>query len=310
MLSLVVKLIRLSTVPSRAAPRQSSVKQSMSFPYRLAFTFAFLGLVGAAWGEPIQSSSGQQTVSLGGSQRLVLTYRPSRCRTPSLLFVFHGLGGAQSYRKSASILADKTCMIVVAPQFETRTETYQLGGIVRKGVIQDPSEWKIDIVSHVVDWARKETGVSNYYLLGHSAGAQFLSRVAAFLPTQALRIVIANPSTHVLPSLVVGAPFGFGGLFSSETAEAHLRSYLQQPVTIYLGEADIGEDDDDLNLTAPAMAQGKTRFERGMNAFNAGKALAADRSWSFNWRLVRAPGVGHSARAMFSAPQAVDALRP
>jgi hypothetical protein len=33
-------------------------------------------------------------------------------------------------------------------------------------------------------------------------------------------------------------------------------------------------------------------------------------SWKFNWRLVELPGVGHSARKMFSAPQAFEALSP
>ena len=201
-------------------------------------------------------------------------------------------------------------MVVVAPQFTTSTQIYQLGGMIRQGVVKDPQDWTINIVSRISDWARKETGITQYYLIGHSAGAQFLSRVAAFLPTEARRIVIANPSTHVLPTLDVKAPYGLGGIYPRATEEVQLRRYLEQPVTIYLGESDVGEDDDDLNVGPDAMAQGKTRFERGMKAFNDGRELAGSRGWTFNWRLVRAPGVGHSARAMFSAPAASEALRP
>ena len=47
-----------------------------------------------------------------------------------------------------------------------------------------------------------------------------------------------------------------------------------------------------------------------MNVFNAAKTLAQTRGWKFNWRLVELPGVGHSARKMFSAPQAIEALSP
>jgi hypothetical protein len=47
-----------------------------------------------------------------------------------------------------------------------------------------------------------------------------------------------------------------------------------------------------------------------MNVFNAAKMLAQQRGWRFNWRLVELPGVGHSARKMFSAPQALEALSP
>jgi hypothetical protein len=47
-----------------------------------------------------------------------------------------------------------------------------------------------------------------------------------------------------------------------------------------------------------------------LNVFNAAKALAQGRGWTLNWRLVELPGVGHSARKMFSAPQASEALAP
>jgi hypothetical protein len=50
--------------------------------------------------------------------------------------------------------------------------------------------------------------------------------------------------------------------------------------------------------------------QRGLNVFNAAKTLAQTRGWTFNWRLVELPGVGHSARKMFAAPQASEALSP
>jgi hypothetical protein len=47
-----------------------------------------------------------------------------------------------------------------------------------------------------------------------------------------------------------------------------------------------------------------------VNVFNAGRKLAQERGWTFNWRLVELPGIGHSAPKMFAAPQASDALAP
>jgi hypothetical protein len=47
-----------------------------------------------------------------------------------------------------------------------------------------------------------------------------------------------------------------------------------------------------------------------VNVFNAARALAQERGWTFNWRLVELPGVGHNAPKMFAAPQATDALAP
>jgi hypothetical protein len=38
--------------------------------------------------------------------------------------------------------------------------------------------------------------------------------------------------------------------------------------------------------------------------------VAQAHGWTFNWRLAFVPGVGHSARLMFSSAQALEALRP
>ena len=45
-------------------------------------------------------------------------------------------------------------------------------------------EWTVDMVPELVSWARRREGRLDapYYLFGHSAGGQFLSRVAAFAP--------------------------------------------------------------------------------------------------------------------------------
>jgi hypothetical protein len=128
------------------------------------------------------------------------------------------------------------------------------------------------------------------------------------VPTQARRIVVANPGTYVLASLEVAAPYGLGKVYAGADGEAQLRRYLEQPLTIYLGEDDIKEDD--RNEDADAIAQGVSRFERGTNTFSRAKALAQARGWPFNWRLVDLPGVGHDAGKMFSAPQASEALAP
>ena len=282
-------------------------------PWRVVLAVVALGIVTPAVADPIPEGLAEQSVMLGQNQMAAFTYRPAQCPQPSLLLLFHGNGGAQHYRDYARVLADKTCMIVVAPRFDKKRFSgadYQRGGIVRKREVLPASDWTVNVVTDLAAWARKETGIKDYYLLGHSAGAQFLSRVAAFLPTEAKRIVIANPSTHVMPSVDVRAPYGFGGVYSGEAAQDALRRYLAQPVTIYLGEADIKVDDEDLSQTRGAMAQGKTRFERGMNAFEAARQAAAKQDWPFNWRLVRAPGIGHSGGKMFASPLAIEALRP
>src|SRR6185369_3887987 len=220
---------------------------------------------------------------------------------PSLLLVCHGVArNARAYRDYAHPLADRNCLLLVAPLFDQRDFPgwrYQRGGIVRDGAVQPPSDWSGNLVAALVKWVRQQEGRPlAYSLLGHSAGGQFLERLAAFVPTQARRIVVANPGSYVSPSLDVAAPYGLGKVYAGADGEAQLRRYLEQPLTIYLGEGDTHVDDRD--DSPEARAQGGSRHERGVNVFNAGRALAQQRGWPFNWRLVELPGVGNSAQKM------------
>jgi dienelactone hydrolase len=276
----------------------------------VAAATAFAADVAAA---PMPVGPSQQMIQLGNLNMEIFTYRPDNCRDPSLLLVFHGVArNAPGYRDDVRTVADTNCMLVVAPLFDKERfpgSRYQMGGIVDRRGIQDPRSWTGNLVLELVQWARREERrPMDYYLIGHSAGGQFLSRVAAFVPTEAKRIVIANPSTHVFPTLQVAAPFGLGGVYRGSAAETQLRRYLEQPVTILLGEDDNG--DEELDESPGAMAQGRTRYERGLNVFQQAQKIAMDRRWRFNWRLVEIPSVGHNARKMFSAQHVFDALKP
>ena len=252
-------------------------------------------------------------IDINGTPMVVFTYRPAGCSDPALLLVFHGIArNAGTYRDDARTLADRLCLLVVAPVFGKRAFPawrYQRGGIVKDAVVQNARDWTGTLVLDLVAWARWQEGRSlPYSLLGHSAGGQFLDRLAAFVPTEARRIVIANAGSYVFASLEIDAPYGLGKVYSGTDGEAALRRYLEQPLTIYLGQGDTR--DDERNDYPEALAQGASRYQRGLNVFNAAKTLAQARGWKFDWRLVELPGVGHNARKMFSAPQASEALSP
>src|SRR6476646_6152809 len=260
---------------------------------------------------PIET--GRQIADVNGAPMVVFTYRPVGCSDPSLLLVFHGIArNARTYRDDARALADRLCLLVVAPLFYRQAFPgwrYQRGGIVKGAAVQDARDFTGRLVLDLVDWVRQQEGRPiAYSLFGHSAGGQFLDRLAAFGPAEARRIVVANAGSYVFPSLEIDAPFGLGKVYSGTQGEAALRRYLEQPLTIYLGQGDIR--DDERNDYPEALAQGASRFQRGLNVFNAAKTLAQTRGWKFNWRLVELPAVGHSARKMFSAPQALEALSP
>jgi len=88
-------------------------------------------------------------------------------------------------------------IFVVAPRFAPPRFTvpfYQRGGVAPDGVFVPPGKRTVDLVAPLVSWAEgacERRGLP-HALIGHSAGGQFLSRVAAFAPTAAKRLVIAN----------------------------------------------------------------------------------------------------------------------
>jgi pimeloyl-ACP methyl ester carboxylesterase len=236
-----------------------------------------------------------------------------------VLLVLHGLGtNAPGYRDYAVPLADQLGWLVIAPLLDRKrfpTWRYQTGGIVRdqrasdEFTVEPDAQWMGRLFLAIIDTARaaeSRPGLG-YALIGHSAGGQALSRFAAFVPHAAKRIIIANPSTYLWPSRDERFPYGFGGLPPALANDDALRRYLAQPVTLLLGTADIKRDAD-LNVRDGAERQGANRLERGHNAFNAARQLAQEKGWPFGWRLLEVPNVGHSARLMFGAAQALQAL--
>lgn len=255
-----------------------------------------------------EPGDGEHSADLGDTALEVFTYRPRD--TPRLLLVvFHGMhSDADNYRDRARPLADRIGAIVVAPRFAPPRFTvpfYQRGGVAPEGVFVPPGQRTVDLIAPLVAWAEAACACPGlrHALLGHSAGGQFLSRVAAFAPTGATRYVIANPSTWVVPDVHNAVPYGFG---STPDAEPALRAYLALPVTVLLGAEDTGTSN--LSSEPEAMAQGATRFERGHKTFAQAKAAAATLGCPFGWTLSTVPGVGHDSAGMFESPQAAAAL--
>ena len=287
---------------------------------RLVFVALVLGGSGTAGCEPFASGTRQRTLDIAGIPIEVHTYKPQHYSGRAVLVTLHGLNrNAAGYLAYTQALAERHGFLLVAPLFDRErfpTWRYQAGGIARYArppesrplQLEPESRWTAQILLDLIEAVRREENAPElpYYLIGHSAGAQLLSRFAAFVPNAARRIVIANPSTYVWPTRDAHFPLGFGGLPDAIGTDEAIRRYLAQPVTIFLGASDVIRDGT-LNVTAGAMRQGDNRYQRGMQIFQAARELARDNGWDFNWRLVEAPGVGHSARRMYASPQA-DAM--
>jgi hypothetical protein len=255
---------------------------------------------------------GKQTLSVnfGGTTLQTYTYRPTG-EIKGVLLNFHGSGrNGEDIRDYAIKLADQKGLYVVAPVFGTgqfSSSEYQMGGIVSGGRLLSQEDWTVSIVNDIAEWAHAKVGNGSNdetILFGHSAGAQFLSRVAAFGDDATFdKMIIANPSTHVRASLTEKVSYGFDGYFSSTKGEAMLKDYLADPVTIYLGSEDDDPNAADLSKGAAAMRQGDDRLERGRFVYNEAKKVAESKGWAFNWELVIADGVGHVAGSMLRAPE-------
>lgn len=168
---------------------------------------------------------------------------------------------------------------------------------------------------------------------GFSAGGQHVNRYAMTNAVhEQLRVpvtyVVGSPSSYGYPDAVrperSGAGFGafvdarncttfnqwpFGlehrSGYASRVSDEQLRRNLVSRPTIYLiGELE-GPDAPALDVTCPAMAQGRSRLERGRAfvAFLAGK-------YGVKQTLTVVGQCGHNGRCVFTAPAALPALFP
>ncbi len=198
-----------------------------------------------------------------------------------------------------------SCLSSIRVHFST--EAYQEGGIVKDGTPVSPDQWTYTFIQPVVDeMCRREGHTLPYYLVGHSAGAQFLNRMSAFLPGHPARIVAANPGSLIFPTRNQKYPYGFGGLPDSLSNDDAIKRYLAAPLTLYLGTDDVKSDY--LPTDDAAMAQGATRIDRGRNCYAMAKKLAESRGWPFAWRIVEADGLGHGSLPMWKHKNAQDAV--
>ena len=251
----------------------------------------------------------------------IYVYKPANYRGRGFIISLHGLTrNAASYRNHTRPLADRYGALLIVPYFDTErfpTWRYQHGGIARHAdggglpTMLPAEQWTVEVLRGLVEYVRRVENAPEmpYLLIGHSAGGQFLSRVAAFSDLKPERIIIANPGTWVAPSLDEPFPYGFGRLQTQLGNARALERYLGSPVTVLVGTADT-RTDNELSSAPGARRQGENRYARARNIFDQASAAARDRKVHFGWTIIEVPGVGHNARRMYSSAQATRAPCP
>ncbi|PAW61118.1 MAG: hypothetical protein B9S34_16540 [Opitutia bacterium Tous-C1TDCM] len=281
---------------------------------RLGFVM-FLWLATAlAAAAPLPAGRGRIEFAYAGTAVAAFTYKPAGYAGGPLVVVFHGVvRNADHYRDFAISLAERFGVLVVAPRLDEDTfpeEWYQRAGLLAAdGAAKPREQWMFNVVGALVAdvRAREAKPALPYYLLGHSAGAQFLVRLAAYQPGEAKRIVAGNAGSLLFPSTDHVFGYGLGGLPPELRDEAMLRRYFAAPLTLYLGTADITPRRR-FDASEAAMKQGPHRYGRNLAFFALAEQMAKARGWTFNWRKVEAPGIEHDAARMFAAPTAEDAV--
>lgn len=252
------------------------------------------------------------TTDFDGTTLNLWVYRPDNYIGDGFIVLFHGASrAAEAYRDNARGFAESFGRLVVVPEFDAErfpNRLYQFGGaFAEDGSLAEPDDWTFAFVPKLVEHIRLREGAPSmpHVLLGYSAGAQFLSRMAAFIDLEAERLIVMSPGSAPFVTRDLDYGLGFGGLPDEFANDERLRRYLALPITVAIGSADteMGQ-----LPQGDAYAQGVHRYSRNLRWFNEAMDLAHERGWPFNWRLVIAHGAGHPPPEMFSHPQIGNAL--
>jgi poly(3-hydroxybutyrate) depolymerase len=274
----------------------------------LAWVLFACALARAATAIPAGESSFTFVDARGRPDRpiAVYTYRPAACDAKCpLVIVLHGVSRhAANYRRFWEAAADQYGLAIAAPEFSQRywphAAAYSLGDVAAHP--GEPAKWSYSAVEHLFDEIAE--GRTGYVLFGHSAGGQFVHRMALFLPgSRATMMVAANPGWYTMPEWraaraadrfpysLVGSPVGAVGLTQA----------LARPFTLMQGTADVDPHAKDLLHDAAADREGASRYERGRAFFAAAQAAARELDARFAWKRVDVPGVAHSGSRMSRA---------
>jgi poly(3-hydroxybutyrate) depolymerase len=244
---------------------------------------------------------------------------PGLSDTAPIVFVMHGVKrDADYYRDNWTAAAERFGFLLLCPEF-TKADypdrtAYQLGNLV--GGAGEPlpkAAWTFGVIERLFDFVRETTGNASerYHIYGHSAGGQFVHRLALFLPeARYATAVAANTGWYTMPTLD-GRRFPYGLKGSASTPETLKRAFGNRLVLL-LGEQDTDAEDPFLRQSKGARRQGKNRFERGQAFYGAARNEAARLGVALNWTLETVPGAAHfdqlmmpvAARVLFRGPLA------
>ena len=220
-----------------------------------------------------------------------------------VLIAMHGYKrNAETYAYDWRPVADDLGALLLAPEFDQSgfpsPRAYEVGAMRtpdRKSFMPR-EQWSFTAVDRVFDAGSARFGATRetYWLYGHSAGGQFVSRLPLYCPEmRASHIVAANAGAYSATD-EARFPYGLGALHP----EADVKAFLARKMTILLGQKDRNRTAKVLLRSPEAMLQGPHRLARGRYFYQTGRRSAENLSFDFNWRIVEASDAGHSNRLL------------
>jgi pimeloyl-ACP methyl ester carboxylesterase len=198
--------------------------------------------------------------------------------------------------------AEKYSSLLIVPEFSLAYYPtdywYNLGNTYDAVNWKPKANWTYTAIEHLFDYTREKSGATRntYHLFGHSAGAQFVHRLATLIPEARYdRAVAANAGVYLMPEYTLPYPFG---LKDSPLAESNLPKVFARNLIIMSGGSDTDPNAGGLANFPEAEAQGSTRFERARFYFTTAQAEAKHAGVPLNWEYHIVRGVGHDEAGM------------
>lgn len=231
--------------------------------------------------------------------------------SPVLIVVPGARRNAEEYLEHWISLAEENNFVVAAigadaDRFPTEYD-YNAGGVLTgNGQLRPENEWLFSTVDPIFLALKQRLGLNQerYSLYGHSAGGGFVHRFMLFKPNALVnRAVAANPAFITLPNRDHRYPFGLAG---TAAPDDQVNRWLAAPLTILLGDHDLGPRTKPLSNSDDARRQGANVFERGQLLYSEALLLAEQENTRFAWRMSIVNGAGHDSSLM--TPHAIPFL--
>ncbi|MBS1052824.1 hypothetical protein JK201_04390 [Gluconobacter kondonii] len=266
-------------------------------------------MAGMATARPLPEGRSLEHAAIAGEHLDVSVFKPASCTIRAILIVLAGKErDSATYRDNTIPLARHECSLVFAPNFPLSrfpVQQYQRGGFPILSQRAAPASL---YMKPLEQWARNISDEPHLpiILIGHSAGAQYLERVAAYVPGEEVMTVIMNPATYVEPETETPVPYGFHN-WPEAASLPDLKRYLSRNIAIILGA-------DDTTPSLPnervpdAAGQGRNHLERGQWAYAQAREQAERLNVPFGWTIMLVPATGHVASKMLASAELQDAV--